>query len=563
MNRHPVFALSESLVDQYAALRPMNATMMGVAGHDHRWDDLSPAGVAAYAAEVERWEAQLDALPPAVDRWDALAVAVCRDWVALERDALAHADHRVDLNNIASPFQTIRMVFDQMSTATPEGWEAIAARLFGLPEALAGYRASLSEGLSRGELVAARQVRACVEQGRVAASKDGPFGAIEAQLASSEVPDELAARVREGVRVACAAYGELTDWLNDTYLPRAPEREGVGRARYLRAARRFVGAEIQPEETHAWGWSEVRRLQGEILRLGDEICGARTLPELYAHLRSDPAFASENRETFLETMRARQARAMADLDGSHFDIPAAIRHVDVKVAPPGGPLGAYYVPPSEDLSRPGSIWYSLSGEGPFPLYDEVTTAYHEGFPGHHLQCGLQVYLREKLCRVHRLAYGYSGYAEGWALYAEQLMDELGYFESPAYRVGMLAMQLVRACRVAFDVGAHLGFAIPDDAPFAPGEAWTFERGVEFFQSFGGLAEDHAVSEVTRYLGWPGQAISYKVGQREMLALRDAWIAAGRGPLKEFHHRVLDVGNVSLDMLRELVLGPDARPTATA
>jgi uncharacterized protein (DUF885 family) len=165
-----------------------------------------------------------------------------------------------------------------------------------------------------------------------------------------------------------------------------------------------------------------------------------------------------------------------------------------------------------------------------------------------------VYLRENLCRVHRLAYGYSGYAEGWALYAEQLMDELGYFEAPAYRIGMLAMQLVRACRVAFDIGAHLDLRIPDDAPFEPGEAWTYERGVAFFRDVGGLSQEHAESEVTRYLGWPGQAISYKVGQREMLSLRDGWNARGMGTLKEFHHRVLDVGNVSLEVLRGLVLG---------
>ena len=129
MNQHPVFAWSDALVDEYAAMRPMNATMMGIAGHDHRWDDLSPAGFAAYGEQVSRWERALAALPPATARWDALAVAVCRDFVALERDALDHGDHRVDLNNIASAFQLVRMVFDQMDTSTAAGWEAVAARL--------------------------------------------------------------------------------------------------------------------------------------------------------------------------------------------------------------------------------------------------------------------------------------------------------------------------------------------------------------------------------------------------------------------------------------------------
>ncbi|MFO0629132.1 MAG: DUF885 domain-containing protein [Polyangiales bacterium] len=555
MNRHPIFALSDALIDEYAALRPINATMMGIAGHDHRWDDLSPAGFAAYGAQVERWTRALDALPPATDRWDVLAVAVCRDFVALEGDAIAHGDHRVDLNIIASAFQTVRMVFDQMSTATPEGWHAVATRLEGVRDVLAGHRASLVEGLASGQRVAARQVRACVRQGVVAGSDEGPFAALARRAADDATLDAaLVRRVKSGSEGARAAFADYSAWLQETYLPQSAAEDAVGRARYVRAARRFVGATVDPEETCAWGWSEVRRLWDEILRVGATVSSARTLPALYAQLREDPRFTVPDREAFLGEMRARQARALAELDGSHFDIPAAIKSVDVKLAPPGGPIGAYYVPPSEDLSRPGSVWYSLAGDGPFALFDEVTTAYHEGFPGHHLQCGLQVYLRENLCRVHRLAYGYSGYAEGWALYAEQLMDELGYFEAPAYRIGMLAMQLVRACRVAFDIGAHLGLRIPADAPFAPGEAWTFDRGVAFLRDVGGLTQEHAESEVTRYLGWPGQAISYKVGQREMLALRDAWNARRMGPLKAFHHRVLGVGNVSLEMLRGVVLG---------
>ncbi|MEZ4407010.1 MAG: DUF885 domain-containing protein [Polyangiales bacterium] len=251
-------------------------------------------------------------------------------------------------------------------------------------------------------------------------------------------------------------------------------------------------------------------------------------------------------------MRDRQAAALAALDGTHFTVPAQIREVAVREAPDGGALGAYYLPPSEDFSRPGTVWYSMSGDGPFPLWDEVSTAYHEGFPGHHLQCGTQVALRDKLSRLHRVAYGYSGFAEGWALYTESLMHELGFYESPDYYFGMLANQLMRACRVVIDIGSHLDLPIPADAVFHPGERWSFERGVEMMMAFGGMDRDYAESEVTRYLGWPAQAISYKVGQRAMLALRDDFVAEG-GALKDFHQRVLETGNVSLELLRELVL----------
>ena len=239
---------------------------------------------------------------------------------------------------------------------------------------------------------------------------------------------------------------------------------------------------------------------------------------------------------------------------AHFDVPDVIRHVDVKEAPPGGPLGAYYVPPSEDFSRRGAICYQLAGDGPYPLWDEVSTAYHEGFPGHHLQCGLQVSFTESLCRLHRVAYGYSGFAEGWALYVEQLMSELGYYDKPDYELGMLANQMMRACRVVIDIGAHLSLPIPDGACFRPGERWTYDVAVEMMERLGGMEHDTALSEVTRYFGWPGQAISYKVGQRAMLALREEHQRAKLGDLKDFHARVLACGNVSLDLLRGEVLG---------
>ncbi|MEO6462402.1 MAG: DUF885 domain-containing protein, partial [Candidatus Eisenbacteria bacterium] len=249
---------------------------------------------------------------------------------------------------------------------------------------------------------------------------------------------------------------------------------------------------------------------------------------------------------------------LADLDGKHFDIPDEVRQVEVKIAPPGGALGAYYIQPSEDFTRPGTVWYSLAPDEvkDIPLYGHITTAYHEGFPGHHLQCGIQVALADQLSRLHRLSVWYPGYGEGWALYTELLMHELGYFEKPEYVLGMLNAQLFRACRVVIDIGSHLELPIPrDETDFHPGEPWTFERAVEFLIARCGEEEDYARSEVTRYYGWPGQAISYKVGERVIMELREE-LKAKQGPafqLKEFHARVLGSGPVGLELLRERVL----------
>jgi uncharacterized protein (DUF885 family) len=311
--------------------------------------------------------------------------------------------------------------------------------------------------------------------------------------------------------------------------------------------RQFLGSTPDPEETYRWGWSEVVRIRAEMDRVAAVLEPGAPLRAVMRRLKEDPAFAAPDRATFLHRMRERQRLALASLLDTHFHVPEPLRELEVKEAPPGG---------SEDLSRRGGVWYSLQGEGPFPMYDEVSTAYHEGFPGHHLQIGLQVSLTGSLCRLHRLLSFYSGYAEGWALYAERLMGELGFYEQPAYELGCLANEMMRACRVVFDLGAHLDLPLPADAPFHPGERWSFALGVELLTEVAGLDPAFAESEVTRYLGWPGQAIAYKVGMRAMLDLRERFLAGG-GTLRAFHDRVLGCGNVALDRLKAQVLGPAA------
>jgi uncharacterized protein (DUF885 family) len=545
-----IFSLSDALVDRICALRPMSATFMGVPGHDTRWDDLSPAGVAAWSSLVQETEAALAALPPPKDRWEALAAEVHADWCALERDRVLHGDHLHDLNSIASPFQLVRMVFDVMDTSTQAGWEAVAQRLETLDQPLGGYRELLALGLARGEVVAARQVEAALRQGEVTTADGGFYrGLLQAYTSAPFATATFGERLTAAIDHAVAATRALCAWLRSTYLPAAPRRDGVGHDRYVRAARRFLGATLDPLETYAWGWTEVRSILNQLAALAP----GETVPTMLTRLRQDPAVQAPDAESFLDLMHARQILALAVLDGVYFDVPPPVRQLDVRRAPDNGTRGAYYMAPSEDFSRPGSIWYAI-GDGPVSMYDEVSTAYHEGFPGHHLQIGTQVSLSQHLSRWHRLGDGCSGYAEGWALYAEQLMGELGYYERPAYQIGMLANQLIRALRVVIDIGAHLHLPIPPDAPFHPGELWTFDRAVEVLVTWGGMTREHAESDVTRYLGWPGQAISYKVGQRVMLALREAWRTKHGADLKPFHAAVLGCGTVGLERLEAWVLG---------
>jgi uncharacterized protein (DUF885 family) len=351
------------------------------------------------------------------------------------------------------------------------------------------------------------------------------------------------------------AFARFADFLRSDYFPRAVVNDAVGEERYLSSARRYLGTAIDPEETYAWGWREVSALRDRMIAVADKILPGGGVGEALDLLKTDPDRAITDHDAFAAWVTELQQDAFARLAEVHFDVPEQIRTVGVAVAPPGGSLGAYYVSPSEDFTRPGRVWYSLVPDEPVPLYDHVSTAYHEGFPGHHLQDGIQVTNSSNLTRLHRQAVWLSGSGEGWALYAERLMDELGFFENPDYEMGYLAGQMLRACRVVIDIGMHLGFEIPPDQPFHPGERWTFDTAVEMLMSYATLGRPYAESEVTRYLGWPGQAIAYKVGERHILDWREQRRRdlGADFDLKEFHASLLAPGAIGLDLLRPRVL----------
>lgn len=551
-----VFDLSDELVGALVELSPLEATLIGVDGFDHLWDDLSPEGVEHRRSRLLRYRQRFLDVPVAPNQWERLAQRVAVEFIEEELGEISSGDTFCDLNTVASPLQSVRQVFDHMDTTTADGWRNVAIRMETIAEALAGYRRSLEEGARRSLRASRRQVVAAIADARLNAAGAGFFAATLARFEESGVAEPLlGSRLEAASRLARDAFGSFAAYLENGYLPTAPVEDGVGRDRYLRHARRHLGMDIDPEETYRWGWNEVMSLHRRMVAVAAQIDPEVPLAGVVSLLKTDPARSARNPDHFIQLMTERQHLALAELDGVHFDVPEPIKQISVKIAPPGGSLGAYYVQPSEDYTRPGTVWYSLGNQQTVPLWDEVSTAYHEGFPGHHLQCGVQLSLADQLSRLHRLVVWHPGYGEGWALYTELLMNELGYLDKPEYVLGMMSAQMLRACRVVIDLGLHLGYRIPDDAPFHPGEAWTFASAVEMLTDLAFLYQDYAVSEVTRYLGWPGQAISYKIGERVMLDLR-AELQARQGAafdLKTFHARVLGTGPVGLAHLRELVL----------
>jgi len=552
-----IFLLADRYVDQLAALQPMLATQMGVPGFDGQWGVQDPSGWQDIGALFKRTLSAIEALPPSDRHREQLGRRVLKDHLSGRVERIEHGHPLQDLNNIASPVQGFRETFDLMPKVSADDWELIASRLSSLHGAVDGYIESLSEGRRRGLAAARRQVEACIEQCRVNSGSGSFFYQLSAGAHDAQVPDALQAEVDTGAAAARLAYAHLANYLEDEYLPDSVEADGVGLERYRRASRHFLLTEIDHEAVYHWAWQEVAALRAQMVEVGRQIDPALGFQEIVQLLKTGADYVVSSEAEFLSQMRQCQMDALDQLDGTVFDVPVPIKQIDVQIAPPGTTLGAYYIQPSEDFSRAGSVWYAkLTDTSVYPLFDEVTTAYHEGFPGHHLQIGVQMCLGDELTRAHRLAIWYDGYGEGWALYAERLMDELGFINRPEYRFGLLCSQLMRACRVVIDIGMHLGLIIPKDAVFHSGDIWTFDLAVEMLRDYGLMSPVGARSEVTRYLGWPAQAISYKVGEQFILDLRaqaehEAWFT-----LKEFHRRILVSGPVGLDHLKELILGQE-------
>jgi uncharacterized protein (DUF885 family) len=551
-----IYDLSDEFVDRFAALDPVSATLEGLAGHDHEMTDFSPDG---YEERDEHNRAALRALAAAASEGDRdrIAADVLREALETNVELYDAGEHLRDLNVIASPVQAVRMCFDMMPTETEADWDVIAARMALVPEGLSSYQDSLTEGARQGLVAARRQAVECTRQAETWSGADGatrPFflGLVDrfdqAGVENQALRDTLVERADR----ATEAYASLARFLADEYGPHAAEQDAVGAERYGRLARVFNGMELDLAEAYAWGWDELHRIERAMGAVAERILPGEPLDAVIDYLEADPDRAIDGVDEFRAWLQDLLDTTIAELDGVHFDIPGPVKRVEAMIAPPGGAAAMYYSGPSEDFSRPGRTWYPTLGKTRFPLWGEVSICYHEGVPGHHLQIAQARYLAGELSRFQRTLAGWSGHAEGWALYAERLMGELGYLDDPAYELGMLRAQALRATRVVVDIGLHLELPIPDDERYHPGETWTPDLALPFaMERSGRMPEDFMRSEVDRYLGWPGQAISYKIGERVWLTARDdARRRAGAAfDLKRFHARALNLGPLGLEQLR--------------
>ncbi|WP_097871075.1 DUF885 domain-containing protein [Streptomyces sp. rh34] len=543
--------VADAYVDALIELDPITGTYLGVPASSRRLPDFSPAGQAASADLLRATLRKLDAaerLPGADSDAERRCGRLLRERLTAELAVHEAEEGLRAVSNLSSPAHSITEVFTLTPTATDEDWAAVVVRLRAVPAAYEGYRASLALGLERKLYGGPRATATFVGQ----LTEWGGEGEGEGFFAEFVAPGpaSLRAELDEAAGQATASVLALRDWVRDVY---APAIEGapdpVGRERYARWSRLYNGTDLDLDEAYAYGWSEYHRLLAEMKTEAEKVLPGSGPWEALAHLDVHGKHI-EGVDEVREWLQGLMDEAIEALDGTHFDLAERVRKVESRIAPPGGAAAPYYTSPSEDFSRPGRTWLPTMGETRFPVYDLVSTWYHEGVPGHHLQLAQWTHVADTLSRYQASVGMVSANAEGWALYAERLMDELGFLPDPERRLGYLDAQMMRACRVIVDIGMHLELEIPADSPFHPGERWTPDLAQEFFGNHSGRPADFVESELTRYLSMPGQAIGYKLGERAWLLGRENARAAHGDAfdLKVWHMAALSQGSLGLDDL---------------
>jgi uncharacterized protein (DUF885 family) len=551
----PVRQVADSYVSSLAELNPFVATRLGTRPDEDRMPDLSPAGQAAVDDLRRSTLAALNGIPAdsqAADDDERRCARLLRERLGANLAMSEAGEHLREVSNIFGPMQHVRSIFTMMPTQTPDHWAVVARRMGAVPGALAGYRESLALGAQRGLLAAPRQVSTAVGQlGEWLAAGAGA-GWFAEFAAGAEVPAAIRADLDTAAAGAAAAVAELRDWMNADYLPRtAGTPDGMGEERYLRSARLWTGADLDLAEIQEWGWSEYHRIRAEMQDEAGRVLPGASPAEAMRYLDEHSA-AVDGVEQVRVRLQQMMDDAITSLDGTHFDIAEPIRTVQAMIAPAGSAAAPYYSAPSQDFSRPGRTWLPTLGRTRFPEWSLISVWYHEGVPGHHLQLAQWVHVAGQLSRFQTSIGGVSACSEGWALYAERLMDELGYLKPLGARLGYLDAQMLRAVRIVIDLGMHLGLTVPAHSPVGAGQTWTPELAGEFFRASSGQDPAFIDSEIVRYLSAPGQAISYKLGERAWLAGRAAAQAArgDRFDLKAWHMAALSLGSLGLDDLTD-------------
>lgn len=540
--RSEIFKLSDTYIDQSAALSPMESTSLGIDLNQDKLDDFSLAA-AQVRSDLDRVTLNmLNAIEP-IDDIDHIAKAVMQE--RLESALLLHDSQEAFLlwNVLTSPPSDIRSIFELMPREKDDDFSNIASRLRSVGDAHSSWISTIETLAKEGRTTAARQVR-----GVIAQLESYALGGY-CEMAQEFDPTGNYPELHSSALLAQESCASTARYLREDYLRLANPKDAVGPERYAIWSRHFTGADLDLRATYEWGVTDLKQINDRMWRVASKIApDAKSLREVADALDHDPKYLVNGSAEVIRRLQDFTDAAIARMDGEYFDIDDRIKICQARLAPEGSASAPYYNPPSEDLSRPGTTWFPTLGRDEFAWWGLVSTWYHEAVPGHHLQCATVAIEQDRLSRFQRTAAWISGYGEGWALYAERFMDELGAFDDPGIEMGYLSGQALRAARIVVDIGMHLEYEDEN------GQVWNADSARELLNKAALLDEEYSASETDRYLGWPGQAISYKVGERVwMQAREDARVRLGSEfSLKKFHSHALRIGPMGLDPFLRLM-----------
>ena len=546
--------LAEEFWDATLAADPAQGTAIGDHRYGDRLSDISPAGRADLARRFEEIQAAVAALPGESEPEAGLTSAALTQAVGgrlAKLGADAHS-YTVDAMNGAQTsfldvpsYQPLRDVADG---------ESMLARWWAMGPWVDQQVAQLRRGVAEGRAPVAGSVRRVIAQldellarpledwpllaplkAEHAGWSDGAWRAFEVGLAGA---------VRDGLRPAFVRYRA---YLADEVLAGARDEAHVGICHlpggaetYASLARAHTTSDLLPQEIHDIGLAEIARIDAEITELGGRELGTSDLAGALARLRGEPSVHFATADEIVAVAEASLARAVAAIPEWFGRLPRARCEV-VRMQPHEEQHAtiAYYREPPEDGSRPGRYYINTYAPQTRPRYEAEALAFNEAVPGHHLQVAIGQEL-EQLPSFRRHA-DTTAFVEGWGLYSERLADEMGLYSADLDRIGMLSYDAWRASRLVVDTGMHA-------------LAWSRGQAIEFMTAHTALAPNNIANEVDRYIGWPGQALAYKIGQLEIRRLRsEAESALGASfDIRRFHDAVLGHGALPLSVLRDSV-----------
>ncbi|HEX8115246.1 MAG TPA: DUF885 domain-containing protein [Kofleriaceae bacterium] len=531
---------------------PEMASRLGDHRYDDRWSDHSPEGFAAENAEQKEMLARFSAVDTTgFPEQEALNKELIVRILQQSVDTMKFEAWLMPVTQISGVHLWLPELVSMLRFESVEDYEHYLARLHAIPKVFERTIALMKLGATKHLMPPKILLDKVVPQARGLGTgklTDNPFAQPVAKF-----PAAIAKADRDRLRAAILAavkdevqpaYTRFATYLENDYVPQGRSEPGVwalpdGDARYAADVKQSTTTELTPEQIHQTGLAEVSRIEGEEAKLATKL-GFKSLDELRKHVRGDKRLYAKSRADILARYEKYTAQMYEKLPSLFGRLPKQHMQVEQVESFREETAGAAeYNQGTPDGSRPGVVHVNTSDPTKRLTLDMESTAYHEGVPGHHLQLTIQQELGDM--PEFRKHVNYTAYAEGWALYAERLGEEVGFYQDPWSMYGHYEDEMLRAIRLVVDTGFHY-------------KRWTRDQVVRFFHDHSAIDEVNVQSETDRYIAQPAQALGYKVGQLTILRLRsEAQEALGtRFDIRAFHDELLGSGALPMDLLERRI-----------